>query len=125
MLPLEGYSKNDLVDEYMQLQLSAHRTRLTLTQEQLLLKKKLQKPVQVVAAPSRHRPVQKLKAGSFTWLMVNLCQPSPKVEACPVLFPDTVFFENGVAQAILQTNPATGLLQSITQESKLERDKII
>jgi hypothetical protein len=60
----------------------------------------------------------------FHWLMKNLCAPTPQIESCPILFPDTAFYKDGVALELIKTDPDTGLLTSVKQESKLTWEKI-
>lgn len=41
-----------------------------------------------------------------------------------MVFPDTVFYKDGVAQEIIKTDPDTGLITSVKQESKLTWEKV-
>lgn len=59
------------------------------------------------------------------WLIKMLCAPNNKVAACPVQFPDTAFYQNGVCIDLVNTCADTGFLQSFKQhESKLKWDKL-
>jgi hypothetical protein len=39
-----------------------------------------------------------------------LCAPNNKVEACPLNFPETAFYQNGVCVELFKTDHETGLL---------------
>lgn len=53
-----------------------------------------------------------------------LCAPNSQIAACPLLFPETVFYNNGICIDLVKTDAETGLLLSIKTESKLTPEVI-
>ena len=55
---------------------------------------------------------------TFYWLMQHLLSYSEKIKGCELIFPDTVFFENGDAKSIIKTDKDFCLI-SVKNQSKL------
>jgi hypothetical protein len=63
--------------------------------------------------------VSKIEPKTFYWLMAKLLPPSERIEGCPLVFPDTAFFDSkGRVTEIIRTDKE-GLLVSIRNETKL------
>lgn len=56
---------------------------------------------------------------SFYWLMLKLIPPNEQIQGCPMVFPETAFFDSkGKVAEIIKTD-AQGFLVSIRNEVKL------
>lgn len=68
--------------------------------------------------------VSKLEKKSFYWVISKLLALSEKIESCPLVFPDTAFFDHrGRVTEIIRTDK-DGLLTSVRNESKLNLQDI-
>lgn len=65
----------------------------------------------------------------FLWLMTHLLPSTEKLKGCELIFPDTVFFENGKPKIIIRTDRQSKdkdfCLQGVKSAARLQKDSIL
>jgi len=65
--------------------------------------KKLQTSLEIIKKDKEYRELYGGEKQTFSWLMHHLLPYSEKIKGCELIFPDTVFFEDGKPKVIIKT----------------------
>jgi len=65
---------------------------------------KLKKSLSILENDTVYKGLYRGDERDFSWLMYHLLPYSDKIKGCELIFPDTVFFEDGVPKVIIRTD---------------------